>query len=63
MDETMVGLMEIAGPVILLLLLVWLVVRSRKRNRGEASEEVTERATRANYQAEEQRRRDGADEV
>ena len=64
MDETLWGLMTIVGPIILLLLLVWLMFRSRKRPDGrEVSSDVTEQATRANYAAEEQRRRDGVDGV
>jgi len=63
MDETLWGLVNIAGPIILLLLLVWLMFRARKRRHGtgEVPENVTEQATRANYAAEEQRRRDGVD--
>ena len=63
MDETLWGLVNILGPIILLLLLVWLIFRGRKRahGRGEVPEDVTEAATRENYAAEEQRRRDGVD--
>ena len=61
MDETLLGLMEIVGPIILLLLLIWLVVRSRKRHRGEPPKSVTERGTREVYAEEEQRRREGTD--
>ena len=31
MDETLLGLMEIVGPIILLILLIWVVVRTRRR--------------------------------
>ena len=61
MDETVLGLMEIAGPIILLAIMVWVVVRSRKRHRGEASEETTERATRELYRKEERRHDDGTE--
>ena len=60
MDETVSTLMFIIGPLVLLGLLVWAATRS-KRKRGEASENTTERATDANYDREEQRRRDGTD--
>jgi hypothetical protein len=61
MDETLLGLMEIVGPIILLVLLVWVVLRSR-RSRGEPPESVTERATREEYAKEEDMRREGTDD-
>ena len=62
MDETALGLMEIVGPIILLVLLVWLVLRSRRRpNQTTDTTAKTEQATHDNYVAEEQRRRDGTD--
>jgi len=57
MDESMVGIMEIVGPIILLIVLVWLVMR-----RGATGKTGrTEQATHELYQAEEERRRDGTD--
>ena len=61
MDETMLGLMEIVGPIILLVLLIWVVMRSRRR-KDEAPMDVTERATRQEYAEEEQMRREGTDD-
>jgi len=61
MDETLLGLMEIVGPIILLVLLIWVVVRSR-RHKGEPPMSVTERATREEYREEEQMRREGTDD-
>jgi len=61
MDETLVGLMEIVGPLILLVLLVWVVVRSRRR-RDEPPQSVTEQATRDAYRSEEELRREGLDD-
>ena len=58
MDETLLGLMEIVGPAILL---IWVVVRSRRR-KGEPPMDVTERATRREYAEEEQMRREGTDD-
>lgn len=51
MGQTLWGLITIVGPIVLLALLVWVVVRSR-RSRGEVSETITEQATKANYEAE-----------
>jgi hypothetical protein len=61
MDETMLGLMEIVGPIILLGLLIWVVMRSRRR-KDEPPMDVTERATRQEYAEEEQMRREGTDD-
>lgn len=60
MDETMVGLMEIVGPIILLVLLVWVVLRARRK--GEPPKSETEAATREAYREEEQSRREGTDD-
>ena len=62
MDETLWGLTNILGPAILLVLLVWLVMRSRRRP-GQTTDTTaeTEAGTRAEYADEERRRRDGTD--
>jgi hypothetical protein len=60
MDETLLGLMEIVGPIILLVLLIWVVLRARRR--GEPPQDVTERATRDAYREEEEMRREGNDD-
>jgi len=64
MDETLWGLMTIVGPVILLGLLIWLAMRSRRRS-GQATDTTpqTERATDRLYDNEEQRRREGTDDL
>ena len=59
MDESLVGIMEIVGPAILLIVLIWLVVRGRS-NRTSST---TEAGTRDLYRDEEQRRRDGTDQL
>jgi uncharacterized protein (TIGR03382 family) len=59
MDESMVGIMEILGPVILLIVLVWLVMR--RRSTGKTGR--TEQATHDLYRAEEERRREGTDDL
>ena len=61
MDETLLGLMEIVGPIILLVILVWVVLRNR-RGKGEAPMSVTEQATREEYRQEEKMRREGTDD-
>ena len=57
MDESMIGIMEIVGPIILLIVLIWLVMQ--RRSTGKTGR--TEQATREVYAEEEQRRRDGTD--
>ena len=59
MDESLLGIMEILGPVILLIVLVWLVMRGRS-NRTSGK---TEAGTRDLYAEEEQRRREGTDDL
>ena len=65
MDETWVGLMEIVGPAILLVLLIWLVLRSRRGRKPDQiatdTDNRTEAATRELYRDEEERRREGTD--
>jgi hypothetical protein len=51
--------MDVVGPVILLILLIWLV--TRRRSTGKTGR--TEQATRDVYAEEEQRRRDGTDDL
>jgi len=59
MDESLLGVMEILGPVVLLIALIWLVMR--KRSTGSTRE--TEQATRNLYKEEEERRREGTDDL
>jgi hypothetical protein len=60
MDETLWGLMNIVGPLILLVLLIWVVLRARRKD--EAPRDVTERATHDVYAEEEKMRREGTDD-
>jgi membrane protein implicated in regulation of membrane protease activity len=53
--------MDIVGPAILLVVLIWLVLRVRS-SRNDPDSERTEAGTRSVYREEEQRRRDGTDE-
>jgi hypothetical protein len=59
MDESLLGIMEIVGPAILLIVLLWLVLR--RGSTGKSGR--TEQATRDLYADEEQRRRDGTDDL
>ena len=59
MDESLLWIMEIVGPAILLIVLIWLVMRRR----SDRSTGKTEAGTRDLYREEEQRRRDGTDEL
>ncbi|MBV9529415.1 hypothetical protein [Sphingomonas sp.] len=59
MDETTLGIVEILGPAILLIVLVWLVMQ--RRSTGKTGR--TEQATREGYAEEEARRREGTDEL
>jgi hypothetical protein len=57
MDQSLLGIIEILGPVILLIVLVWLVMR--RGSTGKSGR--TEQATHELYQEEETRRREGTD--
>jgi len=61
MDETWWTLMDIVGPAILLILLIWVVLRARRR-KGEPPQDVTERGARNAYAEEEKMRREGTDD-
>jgi uncharacterized membrane protein len=55
-------LMDVVGPVILLIVLIWLVVRVRS-NRNDADNRRAEEGTRELYAEEEERRREGTDKL
>ena len=57
MDQTPWWIVDIIGPAILLIVLVWLVLRVRSTGKTGR----TEQATRDGYAAEEVRRREGTD--
>ena len=59
MDESLLGIMEVLGPVILLIVLVWLVMN--RHSTGKSGR--TEQATHELYQEEEKRRREGTDQA
>ena len=62
MDETLWSLMNIIGPAILLILLIWLVIRVRS-NRNDRDNQRSEQGTRDLYREEEERRREGTDKL
>jgi hypothetical protein len=51
--------MEIIGPAILLIVLIWLVIR----NRSNRTDNRTDAGTRDLYRDEESRRREGTDDL
>ena len=59
MDESVLGIMEIVGPAVLLIVLIWLVMRRR----SDGSSGTTESGTRNLYADEEARRREGTDDL
>jgi hypothetical protein len=59
MDETQWWIIDIVGPAILLIVLIWLVMR--RRSTGKTGR--TEQATHDLYREEEQRRREGTDDL
>jgi hypothetical protein len=54
--------MDIIGPAILLIVLIWLVIRVRS-NRNTPEDRRSEVGTREVYREEEQRRREGTDDL
>jgi hypothetical protein len=59
MDEVQWWIIDIVGPAILLIVLIWLVMRGRSTGKTGR----TEQATRDLYREEEQRRRKGTDQA
>ena len=62
MDQANWWVMDIIGPAILLIVLIWLVMRVRS-NRNNAENQRAEQGTRNLYAEEEQRRREGTDKL
>ncbi len=62
MDQANWWVMDILGPAILLIVLIWLVIRVRS-NRNDRDNQRAEQGTRELYREEEQRRRDGTDKL
>jgi len=54
--------MDVVGPAILLIVLIWLVLRTRS-SRNDRDNQRSEQGARDVYAEEEQRRRDGTDQL
>lgn len=62
MGHASAWLMDIIAPAILLIVLIWLVIRVRS-NRNTAANRRAEEGTREVYAEEEERRREGTDDL
>ena len=51
------GIATIVGPIVLLILFIWVILHNRS---SRVSKDVTERATKANYEAEDKATKDDA---
>ena len=54
--EGLWGIATILGPIVLLVLFIWVILRNRK---APVSRDVTEQATKANYEAEDRAAKNG----
>ena len=52
------GMATVVGPIVLLVLFIFVILRNRSSSR--ASKDLTERATKANYEAEDRAHKDDA---
>ena len=59
MDEAQWWIIDIVGPAILLLVLVWLVMRRHSTGKTGRTEQATDEL----YREEEERRREGTDDL
>jgi hypothetical protein len=57
------GIINIVGPLLLLAVLAWAVLRNRGRAKGGVTEEETDRATRELYRQEDAAHRRDGDEA
>jgi hypothetical protein len=57
MDNIALWIVEVVGPVILLIVLIWLVMQRRSTGKSGRTEQATDQL----YKEEEQRRREGTD--
>ncbi len=62
MGHAAAWIMDIVGPAILLIVLIWLVIRVRSNREGPVNRR-TEAGTRELYRQEETRRREGTDDL
>ena len=59
MDESMWWIIDVVGPVILLIALIWLVMKRRSTGKEGRTEQATDQL----YREEEHRRREGTDDL
>ena len=59
MDQASLWIIEIIGPAILLIVLIWLVMRRRSTGKTGRTEQATDQL----YREEEARRREGTDKA
>ncbi|HVU31032.1 MAG TPA: hypothetical protein VHE36_11600 [Sphingomicrobium sp.] len=62
MGHATAWIMDVIGPAILLIVLIWLVIRVRS-NRDSAANRRAEEGARDVYREEEKRRREGTDDL
>jgi len=62
MDESQWWIIDVIAPAILLVILIWLVIRVRTNRKAPPMSETKE-GTRELYAEEEERRREGTDEL
>jgi hypothetical protein len=62
MGHATAWIMDIIGPAILLVVLIWLVIKVRS-NRNTSENQRSEAGAREVYREEEQRRREGTDDL
>jgi hypothetical protein len=62
MDESQWWIIDVIAPAILLVILIWLVIRVRTNRKAPPMSETKE-GTRQLYAEEEERRREGTDEL
>ena len=62
MDESLWWIIDIVGPAVLVVVLVWLVLRTRA-GRADRDNQRSEQGARDVYAEEEQRRREGTDDL
>ena len=62
MGHAAAWIMDIIAPAILLIILIWLVIRVRSNREGPLNREAEE-GTRELYAEEEERRREGTDDL
>ena len=62
MDESLWWIIDIVGPAVLVVVLVWLVLRTRA-GRADRDNQRSEQGARDVYAEEERRRREGTDDL